>query len=194
VKFACRYAIVVAVVLIFVRPTHGQSPKDYCPLAEGRTWTYDVQVRGERARLEITNLAEREGAGRRLTPQKTDSDIAGESFSFLGSDDEGVYELGRQAPGVDAPALLPEPRYIVKGPFEPGSSWSDIGGRSVIVSVDETVVVPAGTFHECLKIRSEGEVQSDSWYAPGVGLIKAAPVPTGAEGGDFSLELVSYTK
>ena len=194
VKFSRTHALVMIAVLSFASPSFGQSPQDYCPLAEGRRWTYQAQVGGERATLEITNLSAREGAGRQLTPQKTDSNIAGESFSFLGSDGDGVYELARQPPGFDAPALLPEPRYIVKVPIELGASWKDIGGRSVVVAVDETVAVPAGTFHGCLKIRSEGEVKSDSWYAPGVGLVKAAPIPSEPQDGNFSLELVSYTE
>jgi hypothetical protein len=43
-----------------------------------------------------------------------------------------------------------------------------------VVSVVETVTVPAGTFHDCVKIRekaSDGDVEY-KFYAPGVGCIK----------------------
>lgn len=59
--------------------------------------------------------------------------------------------------------------------------------KSTIESIDEVVTVPAGTFKECLKIRTIGvaekffekenltvriEVDGSAWFAPGVGLIK----------------------
>ncbi|MGA2787141.1 MAG: hypothetical protein ABSF60_06400 [Verrucomicrobiota bacterium] len=43
-----------------------------------------------------------------------------------------------------------------------------------MVSVSETVTVPAGTYHDCVKIRenaSDGSIEY-KLYAPGVGCVK----------------------
>jgi hypothetical protein len=57
---------------------------------------------------------------------------------------------------------------------------------SLTVLSEEAVTVPAGTFERCLKVKEEGvrveKVQSETykiqvegitWYAPGVGMVKA---------------------
>jgi hypothetical protein len=47
--------------------------------------------------------------------------------------------------------------------------------RVEVVSVDETVKTPAGTFHHCLHLRETTPLEPDvshKYYAPGVGMIK----------------------
>jgi hypothetical protein len=47
--------------------------------------------------------------------------------------------------------------------------------RVEVVSVDETVVTPAGTFHHCVHLRETTPLEADvshKYYAPGVGMIK----------------------
>ena len=47
--------------------------------------------------------------------------------------------------------------------------------RVEVVSVDETVKTPAGTFHHCLHLRETTPLEADvshKYYAPGVGIIK----------------------
>lgn len=49
--------------------------------------------------------------------------------------------------------------------------------RAEVVSVTETVTVPAGTFRNCLHTRESSAIESGSeskWFAPGIGLIKDA--------------------
>jgi hypothetical protein len=58
--------------------------------------------------------------------------------------------------------------------------------RAEIVSVDETVTTPAGTYTHCLHTRESSPLEhgsSDKWYAPGIGLVE-----------DEGMELVSVTK
>jgi len=46
-----------------------------------------------------------------------------------------------------------------------------------VISLSETVKVPAGTFHDCLKIKetlSDGDVEY-KYYAPGVGCVREVP-------------------
>jgi len=47
--------------------------------------------------------------------------------------------------------------------------------RVEVVSIDETVKTPAGTFHHCVHLRETTPLESDvshKYYAPGVGMIK----------------------
>jgi uncharacterized protein DUF3108 len=49
--------------------------------------------------------------------------------------------------------------------------------RAEIVSVHETVVTPAGTFKDCVKVRETSGMSPSApaehrWYAPGIGLVK----------------------
>ncbi len=53
-----------------------------------------------------------------------------------------------------------------------------------VVSIDETVTVPAGTYKHCVKVKEsvEGEESEYKYYAPGVGVVRESP-----HGGDVSL-------
>jgi hypothetical protein len=104
------------------------------------------------------------------------------------------------------------PRYVIKRPIEEGTTWqenleSQILQRSFlgtfgtiskpvevegemrfkIESLDDTVRVPVGTFHRCLRVHGTGEaslqwgepfgtlqvtVTTTEWFAPSVGLVK----------------------
>jgi hypothetical protein len=57
-----------------------------------------------------------------------------------------------------------------------------------VISPSETVTVPAGTYHHCLKIaeHSSGEDVEYKYYAPGVGVVREVPA-----GGDE--QLISHT-
>jgi len=49
--------------------------------------------------------------------------------------------------------------------------------RSEVVSIDEEVKVPSGTYKNCLRTRESSDLETGSeakWYAPGVGLIRDA--------------------
>jgi hypothetical protein len=80
-----------------------------------------------------------------------------------------------------------------------------------VVSLDEEVTVPAGTFRHCLKIEgealihvladprlggSEVPIRQTEWYAPGVGLIKLHRIEelgtAQIVGGEVLMELVDY--
>ena len=47
--------------------------------------------------------------------------------------------------------------------------------RAEIVSLDDTVVTPAGTFNRCVKVKETTPLEKDvsyKWYAPGIGLVR----------------------
>ncbi|MDX1519073.1 MAG: hypothetical protein R3318_03045, partial [Gammaproteobacteria bacterium] len=84
---------------------------------------------------------------------------------------------------------------------------------ATIESMRDTVKVPAGTFRNCMRIRTEGKafvdagnyvgntvvgVDETSWYAPGVGLVKTVRKETttkkALDYGEIILELEAFRK
>ena len=95
---------------------------------------------------------------------------------------EGAWLLGRdtQTPGVLMPA---HPK--VGDVFKSEDVSKEISETDEVVSVSETVTVPAGTFTDCVKIKehlADGTTEF-KYYAPGVGVVREVP-----PGGDELLE------
>ena len=100
-------------------------------------------------------------------------------------DHEGSWMLGRdsEVPGVIFPA---KPK--VGDKFMPEDVSDEIREKDEILSVTETVVTPAGTFKDCIKIKellADGEVEH-KYYAPGVGVVREVPA-------DGEVLLISHT-
>jgi hypothetical protein len=187
-----------------------KAPTTYFPLGEGRTWNYQASVEtglgGKQAvTLIVTNLAARELKGKKVTPQKDEIQILGESqfsFEYMAEDEKGIYTFAEQGSNDAEPKLKVSPCYNLKKPLRVGNSWDTTldlgGGRSVpakatVESVDEVVDVPAGTFKGCVKVRVTATVAEAkgrdqySWYAQSIGLVKLVD-------NEMSLQLVSYAK
>jgi len=98
---------------------------------------------------------------------------------------DGAWALGRdtQTPGVIMPA---HPK--VGDKFKAEDVSKAINESDEVVSVSETVTVPAGTFANCLKVKeslADGTVEY-KYYAPGVGVVREVP-------SDGDEPLVSHT-
>ena len=98
---------------------------------------------------------------------------------------EGAWLLGQdtQNPGVILPA---HPK--VGDQFKSEDVNREIHEDDEVVSVSETVSVPAGTFENCVKVKetlADGAVEF-KYYAPGVGVVREVP-----SGGD--VRLISHT-
>jgi hypothetical protein len=193
--------------------TEVSSSKDYFPLNEGRIWEYQFflktgedwhlgpisKMSGERI---LTNFPQRELKGEKVTPQQVEDKVRGSShisFWFYIEDQSGVYEFAHQKPGQIQPKIAHD--FIIKYPIKIGNSWQEtetsefepeisISVESTIESINEVVTVPAGTFEDCLKIKTVGFAEKDikgewlpkqtvridrewyKWFAPGIGIIK----------------------
>jgi hypothetical protein len=193
-----------------------KAPKTYYPLAQGRTWTYQVSFKlqtlfgGEQSgTLALANLAPRQLDGKSVTPQKMEMQIGGSShyeFQYMVDDSSGVYEFAEQDSGDVEPKVKSVPEYTLKEPVKAGTSWSatvtslsgpSVPGEATIESTDEAVDVPAGSFKDCVKVHIVGTAKGATgneeyeWFAPSVGLVKdifKSPNGTG------SVVLVSFTK
>ena len=92
---------------------------------------------------------------------------------------EGSWLFGRdtQIPGIIFPA---HPKVGAK--FKSEDVSKEINEADEIVSVSETVTVPAGTFHDCVKVKEslgDGTIEY-KYYAKGVGVVREVP-PEGDE-------------
>jgi hypothetical protein len=198
--------------------TEASSSKDYFPLDEGRRWEYQVYVKKKdpwylsgpikiSAKQVCTIFPQREIKGKKVTPMQIEQIQRGSvytRFLFYVKDQNSIYEFASQKPEDVEPKIFHD--YIIKYPIQVGNSWQEtetssleprisVPIKSTIESIDEVVTVPAGTFKECLKIKSIGfaekvfgeeeqkwppppkeyvkiERERYYWFAPGVGIIK----------------------
>ncbi len=91
-------------------------------------------------------------------------------FYFYATDDGGIYKYAEQSPLDPEPIIINFPEYEIKFPIKAGLSWEcteitnllraetplRVKIKRCIESVNETVIVPAGVFENCLKVRSFG--------------------------------------
>jgi hypothetical protein len=171
----------------------------------------------------VTNFAPREMKNETVTPQKVDV-LGQSSFVYIGKDNNGVFEFAKQLPNAFEPGINKSPQYILKNPINVGISWVveyetvllnrnfSIPLNTTIENIDEIVTIPAGTFKNCVRVKYTGRVdrnlgpfkgkarinvESHSWYAPGVGMIKSIIEEKCnhllvGQGGTISVQLNSY--
>jgi hypothetical protein len=196
----------------------------YYPLDPGLSWRYRVSVTQYpepiRGSADVVNLIETDVLGRTAVPQK--SEMFGQTLvRYLAVDGRGVFEFAQQS-GDGAVVAKDAPNYVLMVPLADGTTWSSTwqstqDGRRMslptvkaITAVNETVMVPAGTFAGCLRLRITGkadvnltsgpatiEVQGNEWYAPEVGFIKGAFRETvnGSESStELGMDLESFTR
>jgi hypothetical protein len=197
----------------------------YYPLDPGFTWQYRVTITDgrevTRTRADVVNSKQMYLLGRTSIPQR--SEMFGQILiRFLAVDGRGVFEHAQQA-GDGVPMSTEPPNYVLQAPLAEGTTWSStwqsastgqrlsVPSVKAIAAVNETVMVPAGTFAGCLRLRITGkadvnlasgpatiELQGDEWYAPQVGFIKGTFRET-VNGGhlgttELGMDLESYMR
>lgn len=205
--------LAIAALTTALSSCHGDLTR-YYPLDPGFDWQYRVSLKqGPRVvttTADVTNLSKAEVLGRTAVPQR--SEMFGQILvRYLATDGHGVFEFAQQV--SDGSLVEQDRNYVLRIPVVGGTTWgstwqSTQEGRQVpvptvktITAVNETVMVPAGTFASCLRLRISGkaevnlasgpatiEVQGEEWYAPGVGFIKGDFRET-INGGNPSTEL-----
>jgi hypothetical protein len=125
------------------------------PLTEGRTWVFRVDAGDGESVDVITRVVSIEDNRVEMTSGTT----------------RYVYEIredGLYRPSLDA--------YLIRMPLETGASWpGPHGGTVTVLSVDESVTVPAGTFERCVRIEEatpHGEQRQIHTFCPGVGPVR----------------------
>ena len=115
-----RVAALCAVLLLCAC---SRGEQGYYPLKEGSTWEYQISLgRGQTERGVLTNLAQRDLKGKKVTPQKFD--IGQQSyFTFIAADDTGIYEYAQQPAGALEPEVPSVPSFLFKYPLKTGNTW-----------------------------------------------------------------------
>jgi hypothetical protein len=217
---------------------------NYFPLNKGWSWTYRVTTEYSREDesnqkwITINNLGEEIFSDKSYFVRRTDTGID----YYHNFDEQGIFREGLRTLVESSPRLDRDRRYILKSPLNIGTEWREISrpllmlrvypyraraGKSAqvpmiyrIVSMAETVTVPAGTFENCIQVVAEGSFVTytdaisgeteipmyiQEWYAPGVGLVKQIRSELDGDiidvlntavflGGNASLELASFRK
>lgn len=211
---------------------------DYFPLDKGLEWQYKQLLTTEGKQEEwsytVTNLDTTEIDNQEVTVRRTND---GRDYYLIRKPD-GIYRYASRTlfetyPTVDEPSrkILPLPyldsstkqwsstttRYIIHriGPSTIVSANSDIQNFVMsyrITSQDETVIVPAGKFEDCILVEGDATltlftdphigyqdipIKTREWYAPGIGLVKlerTEPVDTRVyKGGSYIFELTHFS-
>jgi hypothetical protein len=201
-------ALLVSLSLLsFSQAQSDELSASYFPLKAGMRWEYTVtSTQGPTQKLLITNLAPREVSGAKVTPRK--SEMGGAAFiEFMKQDDTGVYRYAEQKGAKASPDLVTPMECHLKFPITQGNNWNmgtKVGNSTVnlnlsIESVSDQVMVPAGTFKDCLKVKQVGEnaagttVLGYEWYAPKVGVVKSmVTIKQNPKGGIPSSENLIY--
>jgi hypothetical protein len=178
----------VAVALVWVacassqvqveeKPRDSGKLSDYYPLAVGNTWSYVVDGRSDK-RVDVKILKEEDG--------------------FF-HDSQGGQLM------VDSFGIRDQKRYLLRGPVEPGRTWTNVVSvssteRYQILQAGVPCEAPAGMFRDCVQVEARNRVDADTTlvntftFAPGVGLVRIQ-VEAEREGRRIpqtGLELTSY--
>jgi len=127
----------------------------YFPLASGWKWAYQIEKGGETI---LATYAVLQQIGDTAIVQ------AGEERNGFAILPEGIARRESLNPGD----------FILKTPIRAGATWPLAGGKAAVVSVGETVTVPAGTYANCAVVeetRTNPDRVLRTTYAAGVGPI-----------------------
>lgn len=176
---------------------------DYFPVGEDQTWDYEIRimVKGEQhvQRLVLTALPTADVEGTDYYPQLRLND----NIDLYRRDENGIVRVNAEGPPLRVlPAEL-KPQVTWRAPGQilflevTGAFHATFQERKkkyidldyVIEAMDDTVQVGAGSYANCMRVKSTGsmyagatlqeflgidfiQIEQTEWYAPGVGLVK----------------------
>ena len=148
--------------------------------------------------------------------------------------EKGIYYLGSSDSRILDPKFISNKQLVIPKPFTIDTKWEQLTTTKLlkktgppqttefkiiakvpleikIESLDDTVVVPAGQFDNCMRIKMTGSsyknagnyvgltlvnVEQTNWYSPGVGLVKMERLETtqsaALDKGTLSIELTHF--
>ena len=127
----------------------------YFPLAPGWKWAYEIERGGEKM---LATYAVLQQIGDTVIVQ------AGEERNGYAILPEGIARRESLNPGD----------FILKTPIRAGATWPLAGGTAKVVSVGDTVTLPAGSYANCAvveEVRTNPDRVLRTTYAAGVGPI-----------------------
>lgn len=136
--------------------------KDFYPLVVGSSWTYEVNLLGEKRTQEVSLLKKVSKDGTEFVEDSTGAQLAADRY--------GVRD---------------QHRYLLRNPIEAGTKWANVVSVSSvehyeILGVNQPCEAPAGSWQGCVVVESRNQVEGNrflvaEWtFAPGVGLVQVA--------------------
>lgn len=155
----------------------------YFPLSRGDRWVYSMVTQREGGGTEQDSLvmhAEGSSSFEGATAYRRRSD-SGVDY-WLRSDASGIYRVASKTDFDEAPQRDPQPRYVLKQPLVPGTTWqatttayvlrrqqefppevrythAPVMMSYVIEGTGDTVETPAGKFGPCLRVKGTASLR-----------------------------------
>ena len=227
-----NYLLVILILLAFT--SCSKKENSYFPLSSGLKWHYNVSLITrdglEKQKYILHNVGPDELNGQPVFLRKSlDGTILYYSIS-----DDGIYYLGNLDSKATKPKFYADKRIVIPKPFAIDKKWEQITYTKLlkktgppqrtefkiiaevpleikIESMNDTVIVPAGKFKKCMRIRMTGSAYKDAgnyvgltlvgveqtnWYSQGVGLVKMERIETtksaALDKGTLSIELTNF--
>ena len=206
-----RYVSCLIITSLQLASCSIESNTNYFPLEEGLTWRYQVTKTtrdGVRQQKYIYTSLPEKIVNEEIVAVRQSVD---DTLLYYRDTEEGLFYIGKEIQSGIERKFYEDEHLIFSYPLENGSQWQDITLTKLLVktgppqkttykivvqialeisidSTDDTVSVPAGKFHHCIKLTKKGaefidagnyigrtivRVKETSWYAPGVGLVKS---------------------
>ncbi|HPY42405.1 MAG TPA: hypothetical protein PLM98_17905 [Thiolinea sp.] len=209
---------------------------DYFPLNQGLRWEYQLSIEHPQHTEAKQLVIENSGTATLKEQPTTIRSTSDGTDYYIARQADGFYRMAKRTLVELSPQLDSSPRMVLPLPIQvsKGKTWSAISqpyliervyeGQDVmtadmlqfpmtytVVSLDETVELPAGRFDHCVLVEGQTElslyadarkgdmsipITTHEWYAPGVGLVKLEreePLNTDVyKGGKIVMELVKF--
>ena len=191
-----------------------QIDNQYLPMTPGTTFVYDGESEDGKERIEVEVTHETKeilGVTCIVVRDRVwiDGELVEDTFDWFVQDKDGnVWYLGEDSKEYEGGKVVStegsweagvdgaKPGIIMKGNPQVGDAYrqeyyeDEAEDMAEVLSLDESVSVPYGTFDNCLKTQEwtplEPDVVENKYYAPGVGVVMEVAV----EGGSERVELV----
>ena len=179
------------------KPPPGPSALDYWPRQPGMAWLYQDN-HGQQRTVRIASQTTLDGQEVTVI-EYVGADGAVTSRGYCAVQEGAILLVATEVPpgrpGAGRRQMSP-PVLLYPARLAQGQSWNVHAGKSgmtmTTVRGEETVTVPAGTYHAVVVVRtSPGGGTATQWLAPQVGLVRTV-VSTGG-GTPLTLELVRRT-
>lgn len=139
----------------------GPTAGAFYPLAVGTTWTYEVNLLGEKRTIDVA-----------IEKQSPDGFVADSTGAQL---------------SVDAYGVRDQKRYLLRNPIAAGTKWTNVVSVSSvehyeILAADQPCDAPGGSWQGCVIVESRNKVEegkvlvNEMTFAPGVGIVRLSTV------------------
>ena len=224
----------LAILIFLISTACSKKENSYFPLSSGLKWHYNVSLTTrdglEKQKYILHNIGVDELNGETVFLRKSlDGTILYYSIS-----NDGIYYLGNLDSKATNPKFYADKRIVMPKPFAIDKKWEQITYTKLlkktgppqrtefkiiaevpleikIESMDDTVIVPAGQFSKCMRIKMTGSAYKDAgnyvgltivnveqtnWYSQGVGLVKMERIETtksdALDKGSLLVELTNF--